>query len=183
MNNLPIYVIEVTSQGENRIRFLKQDEAASLREMELDAFIFWRFSGKRRFWVCTYSEADLKRYHLRTTGFVARGDGRFEEYEDGFERADDLVREFGSFCYFLPEYSWGSNGCELLSPKSNLSNIIPTGFATLVTSDLSALAVTSNVSAFLYGYVEVANGIGSAELKAKAIAMGLIDANGELRPY
>ncbi len=186
MSDLPIYVIEVTSREESRIRLLEENEAASLREMELEQFIFWRFTGKRRFWVCVYSEADLKSHGIRTTDFVAVGNGRYgyEEYEVGFEQADELIREFGSFNYFFPEYSWGSNGCELLSPKNDLSIIIPTNFVALVTSnDLVALAVTSNISAFLYGYADVANGIGSAELKAKAIAMGLIDAGGEFRPH
>jgi hypothetical protein len=184
MNDSLIYVIEVTSRGESRIRHLEEDEEASLREMELERFTFWRFNGKRRFWVCVYSEADLKRHGIRTTDFIALGNGHYEEYEVGFEQADELIREFGSINYFFPEYSWGSNGCELLSPKSNLSTIIPSNFVTLVTSnDLVALAVTSNMGAFLYGYAEIANGVGSAELKAKAIAMGLIDPNGELRPY
>lgn len=184
MNDSPTYVIEVTSQGESRIRLLKEDEAASLREMELDEFTFWRFTGQRRFWVCVYSEADLRSHRLRTSDFVAVGNGRYEEYEIGFEQADKLIRKFGSFNYFFPEYSWGSNGCQLLSPKSDLSIILPTKFSSLVRSnDLAALAVTSKISAFLYGYVEVANGTGGAELKAKAIDMGLIDRGGELRPY
>lgn len=184
MNDSPTYVIEVTSGGESRIRLLKEDEAASLQEMELEEFTFWRFTGQRRFWVCVYSEADLRSHRLRTSDFVAVGNWRYEEYEIGFEQADKLIREFGSFNYFFPEYSWGSNGCQLLSPKSDLSIILPTKFASLVRSnDLAALAVTSKISAFLYGYVEVANGVGSAELKAKAIDMGLIDRGGELRPY
>ncbi len=184
MNDSPTYVIEVTSRGESGIRLLEEDEAASLQELELEEFTFWRFTGQRRFWVCVYSEADLRSHGFRTTDYVALGNGRYEEYEVGFEQADKLIRDFGSFNYFFPEYSWGSNGCELLSPKSDLSIIIPANFASLVTSnDLAALAVTSKISAFLYGYAEVANGVGSAELKAKAIAMGLIDASGELRPH
>lgn len=184
MNNLPIYVIEVTSKGESVIRLLKEEEAASLRATELEEFIFWRCNGKQRFWAYTYSGADLKRHGLRTTDFVALGNGRYEYYEVGFEQADKLIREFGSFSYFVPEYSWGSNGCELLSPKNNLSSIIPKNFVTLITSnDLVALAVISSVNKFLYGYAEIANGVGCAELKAKAIAMGLINASGELRSY
>lgn len=184
MNGSPIYVIEVTSRGESGIRLLEEAEAASLREMELEEFNFWRCDGKLRFWAYSYSEADIKRHGLHVTDFVALGNGRYEYYEVGFEQADALIREFGSFSYFLPEYSWGSNGSELLSPVASLSSIIPTNFASLIaTNDLAALAVTSNVSAFLYGYAEVANGVGSAEVKAKAIAMGLINATGELRPH
>ena len=184
MHDSPIYVIEVPFRGCSGIRLLKEDEAASLREMELEEFIFWRGNGKQRFWAYTYSEADLKRHGFRPTDFVALRNGRYEYYEVGFEQADEVIREFGTFSYFLPEYLWGSNGCELLSPKNNLSAIIPTNFVTLITSnDLAALAVTSNVRKFLYGYAEVANGVGSAEVKAMAIAMGLINTNGKLRPY
>lgn len=183
-----IYVIEVPLVGESDIRLITDAERTSLRATDLEEFELWKHDGKRRFWAYKLTSEEIskhgfsmkdqhsKNHGFHETDFVALGNGVYEDYEGGFENADALIHQFGSLLYFLPEYSWGSNGCQVLPPICDLSAMIPPCFVSLIASkELVALSVTSDIGAFLNGYVDYVNGRGGASVRTKALKLGLID--------
>ena len=159
-----------------------------MNEMDLDRFEFWRHDGSDRFWVHTETAENIRRHGFsmndqyskdhgcHVSDFVDIGNGVYESYEIGFEQADILIKKYGSFLYFFAEYSsWGSNGCQVLPPTSDLRSILPTDFVNLIASKgLLALSVTSDVNTFLRGYLDYANGLGGDEVRDKALEMKLI---------
>lgn len=137
MNNQslpPIYVIEITRFGESDIRLLTEVERTAMGTMDLEAFELWKHDGRKRFWASSFTSEEMRKHGFsmkdkysknhgcHETDFVALGNGVYEEYEVGFDQADALIRRFGSFLYFLPQYFWGSNGCEVLPPTSDFDH-------------------------------------------------------------
>jgi hypothetical protein len=183
-----LYVIEVPLVGDVDIRRIMETEHTSLSAADLEEFELWKHDGRRRFWAYTLTSDAIakhgfsmkdqysKDHGYHESDFVALGNGVFEDYEEGFENADAIIREFGSFLYFLPKHSWGSNGCQVLRPTCDLSAMIPPCFVSRIANKgLVALSVTSNVGAFLNGYVGYAKGHGGESVKALAYRLGLVN--------
>lgn len=171
----PLYLIEIPFYGNSDIRLLKEDEHAAMGEMDLERFEFWRHDGSGRFWALKVAMETIRSHHLQPSDYADCGNGIYEEYESGFEHADALIKEHGSFLYFLAVHSWGTNGHRVLPPTSDLRPILPFYFGNLIASKgLLALSVTSDVTDFLRGYVDYANGLGGDEVMDKALEMGLI---------
>lgn len=181
-----LYVVEVPLVGDADIRRITDAERFSLSATDLEEFELWKHDGRTRFWAYTLTSDAIakhgfsmkdrysKNHGFHESDFVALGNGVFEDYEEGFESADAIIREFGSFLYFRPEHSWGSNGCQVLPPTCDLAAMIPSCFVSLIADKkLVALSVTSNVRAFLDGYVGYANGHGGESVKALAHKLGL----------
>lgn len=163
-----LFVIEIPLVGDADVRLITKAELNSLEAVDLQEFELWKHDGIPRFWAYTYTADQLKAHgfsmkdqHSKNHGFhesdfVGLGGGVFEYYADGFECADEIIRESGSFLCFVPDYSWGSDGCQVLRPTSDLSTLIPSCFVDLFTKKgLVALSVTSNANSFVQRYIEI----------------------------
>lgn len=185
----PYFVIEIHSRGGD-IRLLTESERASLMNMDLRGFDFWKYDGEERFWAFTYTAEQIrkhgfsmtdqhsKNHGFHVTDFVDIGNGVYEYYEEGFEKADELLRQFGSFLYFFPEYSWGYDGCQILSPETDLRAVIPSCFADMIARKrLAAMSVTSDVGDFLEECLEHVSSIDISAVKVKALKIGAVSSN------
>lgn len=186
-----LYVLEVPSVGEIRIRTISTVERASMVEFDLEEFDWWKHDGSPRFWAYSYTAEQLKahgfsmkdafskRHGFHESDFVALGDGVFEDYEDGFENADAIAREFGHFVCFMPEYSWGCDDRQVLPPTFDFSGLLPPCFLRLIAERrLVVLVVTSSVKTFLDNYAGHIEGFGGESLKALAYRLGLLSKAG-----
>ena len=148
----PLYLIDIPYYGNSDIRLLTKAEQASMNENYLGQFEFWRHDGSRRFWAHTEKAETFKRHGFsmkdqyskdhgcHVSDFKDLGNGVYESYEGGFEQADMLIKDHGSFLYFCPIYSsWGSNGCQVLPPTTDLHALLPPYFVNLIASSLSDL--------------------------------------------
>lgn len=172
------HVLEIPVRGNCHIRPLTTLERSSLRAMDLEQFNYWKYRGGRRFWAIQYTGEQLRRHGAtfsKSYGFHDVGNDTFEEYEEGFERADAILNQFGTFSYFWPEYSTGSEAGQVLPPTVDLRTLIPSCFVDAIErKELMTPTVTSDLGGFLEPYAEYLGGYRADEAKLEAVRMGLL---------
>jgi hypothetical protein len=144
--------------------------------MDLEQFSYWKYRGGRRFWATQYTGEQLRRHGATfLKNFRAVGNDTFEDYEEGFQRADAILKQFGTFSYFCPEYSTGAEAGQVLPPTVDLQTLIPSCFVDAIEhKELVTLTVTSDLAGFLDPYVGYLGGYRADEARLEAARIGLV---------